>query len=162
MHAAARKMEPQTVTVDSRLFGTVHVAPAAIFHFPDGLPGLEQERRFALMRTARENLYLLQSMAVRELALFLIDPFAIHPAYELDLSVDEHETLKLDPAHPEQLLALCVVTLPAGEQLPATANLRAPLVFNLHEQSAMQVVSRREDYHLTTPVDLNALKRVDD
>ena len=160
MHAAARQMEPQTVTVDSLLFGIVEVAPTAIFHFPDGLPGLDQDR-YALMRTAREHLYLLQSVAMRELALFLVDPFAIYAAYELDLSVDEHVTLQFDPAHPEQILALCVVTLPAGEQLSATTNLRAPLIFNLHQQVAMQVVSRREDYHLSTPLDLRALKSVD-
>lgn len=155
-------MESPTVTVDSLLFGTVHVAPAAIFTFPEGLPGLEAERRFALMRTARTSLFLLQSLAQRELALFLVDPFAMHAGYEIDLSVDEHEALTLDPAHPEQVLALCVVTLPAGEQVPATANLRAPIVFNLHEQVGMQVVSRREDYHLNTPLDLHALPRHED
>jgi len=47
-----------------------------------------------------------------------------------------------------------MVALPATAGEPATANFRAPIVFNLRERLALQIVSRDERWGMQEPIDL--------
>lgn len=102
--------------------------------FPNGLPAFESEKRFRLID--REPLLFLESETTEGLSFLLLPVTMIDPQYKLAISEDDRETLGAD--FQSSLLCLAVVT--AGEDLPPTANLLAPVVVNLDCGRAVQAV----------------------
>jgi flagellar assembly factor FliW len=144
-----------TVAVDSLVLGALSVPTSSVFAFPEGLHGFESHREFALVPAAREGLFWLQSLAEREIAFLLVDPFVTTPGYEVDIGAREKTSLDLqDPA---ETLVFAIVTLPASPAGQATANLRGPVVFNTRRRMAAQILSAAQDRDLRTPVDVLAL-----
>jgi flagellar assembly factor FliW len=143
------------VAVDSLVLGQLHVPSSAVFHFSGGLHGFETLFEFALVPAAREGLFWLQSLANREVAFLLIDPFLSSPGFEVDLGLTELAALQLES--PSDALVLAIVTLPAGSAELPTANFRGPIVLNPTKQIAGQVVSAVAGHEVRTPVDLHAL-----
>lgn len=133
-------------------FGTLEVARDALMTFPAGGPfGFEKVTSFALLPAARQGLWWFMSPTEPPTTFVLADPFVSFPGYELDLGDLEKAQLQVEQA--EDVLALVMLTMP--EHGAVTANLRAPIVFNLRTRLAAQVVSRDESHGLAVPIDLS-------
>ena len=119
--------------------GPVQVTERDRFSFPQGLYGFAAAREFALVPSGRPGLYWLQSTVEPALAFLLADPFAPFPDYAPEVPDAELAALGdgLAP-HPSHVGVFAVVTL--GEGGAATANLRAPLVLDVHARRGRQVV----------------------
>lgn len=152
---AVSQLESNTVHVSSIVFGDIALPETSIVTFAEGLHGFEAHKRFALVPAAREGLYWLQSLAHRDIAFLLVDPFVTSAGYEVDLGASERLALGL--ANPDDVLILAIVTMsPAPGELP-TANLRGPLVFNVATRTARQVVTTNERHDVKSPVDVMGL-----
>ncbi|HEU4962318.1 MAG TPA: flagellar assembly protein FliW [Bacilli bacterium] len=138
------------VKLETATWGAIEVAEADIFQFPDGLYGMEEQTRFALVRPDEELPFAyLQSTTEPGICLLIADPFAFYRAYEFDLS--ESDVAKLDRLTPEQTAVW--VTMTAGESLQdATVNLLAPLVFNTEKRIGRQVVLHDSTYPVKAPL----------
>jgi len=155
MTAPAVSLAETNVKVDSIVFGDIELPESSIVTFADGLHGFEAHKRFALVPAAREGLFWLQSLAHRDIAFLLVDPFVASPGYEVDLGATERLALSL--ASPDDVLILAIVTMsPDRNQLP-TANLRGPIVFNVQTRLGRQVVTANEQHDVKTPVDVLSL-----
>ncbi len=141
--------------ISSRVLGDLALAPEQLFAFPEGLHGFESQQEFALVPAARDGFWWLQSATEAGLAFLLVDPFRASAGYELDLSPGDEQFLALDDA--SDALVLTIVTLPAEPGGTPTTNLRGPLVFNVAQQRARQVVSRNEAYAFHAPVSLDQM-----
>src|SRR5215203_2321587 len=123
---AAPSTVAQTLPVPSVLLGALEVPAEAIYTFPVGLYAYDAARGFALVPAGREGLFWLQSLEDPALVFLLVDPFLHRADYEADLA-----PIGASGAANE-LAVLAIVTLPAERGGTPTANLRAPVVLNLH------------------------------
>lgn len=134
-------------------FGTIEVSEEAVMTFPQGgLFGFERTTQYALLPAQRRGLWWMMSPTSPPVTFVLADPFVFAPDYALDLADSEKQRLGIE--QPTDAIALVVVTLPAEPTGQVTANLRAPLVFNITKRLAAQVVNRDESHAVQTPVDL--------
>lgn len=132
------------LSLDSDLLGPVEVPAQAAFEFPEGLLGFPDRRRYALVPAGREGLFWLQSAEDAALVFLLADPFRWYPDYEID--VPPAELAPLGVADAGELAVLAIVTLPGAPGEPASANLRAPLLFGTSSRLARQHVLAGERY----------------
>jgi flagellar assembly factor FliW len=122
--------------------------PGAVLTFIDPVPGLESMTRFALSPVEDcPELYTLRSVDAPDTRLFLLDPSAFFPDYAPH--VDEAVLDRLAPDGSEPVVL--VVLRPAGEDLPHTANLLAPILVNPAAGTAVQTVLE-EDWPLRAPL----------
>jgi flagellar assembly factor FliW len=144
--------ETETVTLESAALGQIAVPAASVYALqPTGLLGLEQYTRFALVPAGREGVFWLQSAEEPGLAFVLADPFRAVPGYAAD--IPDAELAPLGAGAEGDFMVLVVVTLGAGGG-PTTANLRAPLVFNVATRRARQVVLPDDRFGTAEPVEL--------
>lgn len=143
----------------SAYFGALNLEKAAILCFPQGLPGFENEHRFAAVQIpGQQPLVYLQSVVTPELCLLTFPVQAIDPLFAPQLRPEDRDTIQIDPedSNPEdpKLIALSIVaTEPDGN---TTANLAAPLIVNLRNNLAVQ--SLQPDPSLSYCHPLNSLK----
>ena len=142
----------EQVTVDSALLGELVVPATSVYTLPAGLMGLERYTRFALVPSGREGLCWLQSLEERTLAFVLADPFQLVPEYAAELP--EADAAAIGAARPEDVLLLVVVTLSGGGGSTPTANLRAPLAFNVATRRGRQVVLANDRFGTAEPIAL--------
>jgi len=142
-----------TRTVSSVLLGEIEADRSDFMAFPTPLWGFPDHAEFALLPAAREGLWWMQSMHDAALIFLLADPFTLDSTYGIDLG--ESERTVLDVQQPSDAFGLVMITLPAGGEDGATANFRAPIVFNLGKGTGMQVVSRDDAHALRRPVQLD-------
>lgn len=140
-------------TIASLVLGDIVVTDDVVMTFETPLWGFGDHRDFALLPAARDGLWWLQSMHNDATTFLLADPFVLDATYALDLGETERHSLHIE--QPTDAFSLVMVTLPAADTEGATANFRAPLVFNVGRRCGMQVVSRDEGHELRRPVTLD-------
>ena len=150
--------EPQTLertirSISSLVLGDLDVTDDVVMSFPTPVWGFPSHREFALLPAAREGLWWMQSMAIDGVTFLLADPFVLDASYGVDLGETERVALGIE--QPSDAFSLVMLTLPNEAGEVATANFRAPLVFNLARRVGMQVVSRDEKHELRRAVTLD-------
>jgi flagellar assembly factor FliW len=143
------------IVVHSDLLGDLTVRSNELLHFPSGMLGFPDCRRFALLRGGRDGLFWLQSMEYSALVFLLVDPFAIEKNYSFD--VQPVQIAELGPGESSDIGLLSVVTLPASSGGLPTVNLQGPLVINFKTRYAKQVVSGDDQHSVRQPLDLASL-----
>lgn len=129
---------------------TVSVPEAAILDFPEGLPGFEGHRAFALIEEAEHQPFAwLQSLDDAAVRFILVDPQLILADYAADLPEADVEALRL--ARPEEARLYAILTI-REDPATLTANLKAPVVINMPARRGRQVILADERYSLRQPV----------
>jgi flagellar assembly factor FliW len=126
----------------------VEVREEELLHFPRGMVGFEEYTRYALFDLER-SLYLLQSVDDLEVGFILLDPLAVRPGYEAELTEDDRALLGLRRGQRPDLL--CVVTL-SPEGVPAGVNLRAPVALNPARRLGAQLIPQESPYSVRHPL----------
>ncbi|MFN2446468.1 MAG: flagellar assembly protein FliW [Vicinamibacterales bacterium] len=136
-------MEPQLQLVEEghsvveTPFGTFDVDAKDLVCFPDGLPGFEQCRRFAVLAsTAIAPLQCLHAADGQPASFLAIDPHRVLPRYRRQLTL--HDTARLGAQRETPLVWLVLVTV--EEHGHTYANLRAPIVINPERMIGFQVM----------------------
>ena len=120
--------------------------PQGVLHFPEGLPGFEQLTDFLLLEEEElRPIVFLQSLSEPPVCLPAVPAEQVHPGYSLELAEDDRRVLGLAPEAPPHLLCLVILHLGDGSQ-PVTANLLAPIVVNLGNWTARQVIQIHSPY----------------
>jgi flagellar assembly factor FliW len=139
---------------ETEFFGSVEFDLQSIIHFPLGLPGFEQARRFVCVeQPALRPLVYLQSLENPWLCLPTLPVRVIDASYAVELGSDEARTLewKSKAEVPETDL-LCLAILNTGGPAGPTANLLSPVVVNVHKRIGLQVMQRHSQYDLRHPL----------
>jgi len=136
--------------IDTLRFGTVEVDEEKIIEFADGIPGLEQYQRYALLQFEESYpIVWLQSMDEIGICLPVLDTFSVLPDYVFD--IDETDVKALELKDPDQLHVVSVVVIPEDIQ-GMTVNLAAPIIINTITGQARQVVLSGSEYNVRAPV----------
>ena len=136
--------------IDTLRFGTVEVDPEKVIEFGDGIPGLEQYKKYALLQF--EDSYpivWLQSLDDTGICLPVLDTFTVLPDYVFD--IDEIDVKALELKSPDELHVVSVVVIPEDIQ-GMTVNLAAPIIINTITGQAKQIVLSGTEYNVRAPV----------
>lgn len=151
---AATPMSAEYV-VRSDLLGEFTIHPNSTIEFPQGLLGLPEYRRFALVRAGSDTVYWMQSLDQSALLFLLVDPFTHFNDYSIE--IPPQDVFDLGATNPSDVVVLAIVTLPVpGNTEPPTANLQGPVAINLRLGRGKQVVCVDSDYGVRCAIDLNA------
>ena len=137
---------PKTsVKVVTSRFGEIEIPEENVIHMPHGMIGFPQFHRYALIRHQKDSpFFWLQALDNPDLAFVTVNPVNFDPAYQLTLGSAEAKLLKADD--PTQVQVWVVVTIPHGSPEKMTANLKAPVVINLINRLAAQVIQEEPRY----------------
>ena len=126
----------------TRKFGEVEIDKKKVLTMPDGLPGFPGYEKFVLLEDPKAAPFCwFQSMEEANLALIVMSPFVFKPDYEIDLEdfVASKESWKGVKA--EDLMVYVVINVSEGKkEKRITANLLGPIVLNLKNNEAVQVI----------------------
>jgi len=124
--------------VHTTRFGTLSVSAQDELFFPQGLIGLEDCQRWAVL-TDSDNPALgwLQSIEQGHIALGVVSPRRFVADYQLRVDRDELRFLELSTVHDAE-----VVVIASRQESDLTLNLRAPLVINVLQRRGCQVVAK--------------------
>ncbi len=117
--------------------------------FVNPMPGLEGYEHFILSRIDDSPVYWLQCADEPTIAMPVAEVFVIEPSYSFDLSDHDQQLLGLEEPRDALVFAVLTVTQPQGT---ITANLMAPVVYNLRGGSAKQIILDDGRYALRHPV----------
>ncbi|MEK7400697.1 MAG: flagellar assembly protein FliW [Candidatus Poribacteria bacterium] len=132
--------------IETGRFGQLNVNEDEIIQIPQGILGFPDKIRYCLVDPGDETLILwLQSLDDPEIAFPMLEPKIFKPDYAARLSAAELRELKLDSIN--QSAVFNILTIPE-DITQMTANLKAPVVVNLKEQLAKQVVLQENEYSI--------------
>jgi len=125
--------------IQTSRFGTLDVSEETLLFFPSGLVGFPACRRFVVLEAGEDSDYQwFQSVDEPSLAFVIVEVHLLQPEFQMDVPDEGLAELDMNPNDPMSILA--VVTIPSGEPIQASANLRAPLVVNLRSRKGKQII----------------------
>ncbi|MBQ6975048.1 MAG: flagellar assembly protein FliW [Selenomonadaceae bacterium] len=131
--------------INTDRFGEVEIDEKRIIHFKDGIPAFEEEHEFVIFPYDEESpYYFMQSLNKPELAFLVTIPEIFFPDYSAEIDDETVEELKITDA--EKILVYVLITIPNGSVRYMTANLLAPVVINLENMQAKQIVMEKSNY----------------
>lgn len=136
--------------VQTGRFGSLEVAEADLISITGGILGFPEYTKFCLVDPGDDVLIIwLQSLENPELAIPLLEPKIFKADYTVRLSAAELRELRLDNVNQSAVFTLLTI----GDDIAQmTANLKAPLVINLREKLAKQVVLQENEYTIKHPM----------
>ncbi len=132
-------------------FGEIEIDENRIFNFVLPIIGFDKLERFVLLDLNKDNFFKwLQAVDDPALAFPVVSVFSMNLDYSIDLQDNIVELLKIKNV--ESLLVMNIASIPQDNPQGTTINLLAPLVFNLDEHTAGQVVLSGSGYDISFPL----------
>jgi flagellar assembly factor FliW len=129
------KMEPP-MNIETAHFGNVEVDDSRVVTFPSGLLGFSSYRKFVLLQPDDDGVfYWLQSVESPDLSFVVTDPALWIADFKANIRREQMAELKMNEVDDAQVL----VTVNKRDDV-LTANLQGPLVINVANCTAMQLV----------------------
>ena len=119
----------------------VELDPNTIIEFPNGLPGFEDCKRFKLFHSEKNPvIFWLQSIDDPYVEFSLADPDFLKVTYDLTLTDEEKNTLKVDAGDglKTAVLLLKDEKNSIDEQKSILGNFKSPIVINMSKRIALQ------------------------
>ncbi|WP_250278456.1 flagellar assembly protein FliW [[Clostridium] colinum] len=134
------------MTIKTKFFGDIDVDDNKVITFKDGLPGFENITKFLFMTDEDENspFSWLQSIEDIDIVFTLFNVFKVLPDYNPNVDIELLDTL--GDIKDENLAIYCIATIPPKNVKEMTINLKAPIVINLDNNNAKQVICNNEEY----------------
>ncbi len=130
-------MADDTVRFTHVRFGDQETTQDRIISFPDGMPGFERFKSYALFEDpASEPFQWFLSIESQELGFVVINPLYLWPDYDPKISKDDLKSLEI--AKPEHILIYTIVTL-SDDPSHVTVNLSGPILINTTNRRARQI-----------------------
>jgi flagellar assembly factor FliW len=130
--------QDDALRVATARFGEVTIRRDTVIEFPQGLVGMPQLKRFALLAGSGPFQWL-QSLDDPEATFVVIDSDEVVSTYEIHPTEDDVRVV-MGTEEPAPLCALLIVTIPREEPDRITANLMAPLIINTERRVGVQAV----------------------
>ena len=132
-------------------FGEIEIEEDRIFNFAMPIIGFDMLHKFIILDPNKETWFKwLQSVEDPTLAFPVISVSALDLDYTIDLPDNVVEVLNI--TNVESLLVMNITSIPQDNPKGTTINLLAPLIFNLDNQTAAQVVLSGSGYDISYPM----------
>ena len=130
-------------------FGEIEIDETRIIEMPDGMIGFADRRFVILSQDNNGRFFWLQSLDNPDLAFVVTDPASFVQCYDVNLTSEEYERIKLAPE--SEVILLAVVTM-ARDVMDITLNLQGPIVVNPEKMVAKQIVLEEGKYGTRHPL----------
>ena len=132
------------INVKTTRFGDIQVKEEDVVLLPAGLIGFPELKKYVLLDHDKDSPFKwLQSLDDGAIAFVLINPLLFKPEYMVEVTEAEVADLELD--NEEDAIISVIITMPSNPQ-NMTANLKAPLVFNLKNRKGKQIILNNAEY----------------
>ncbi len=133
----------------NHLIGEVEISEDKIIHFPNGIIGFENHKKFALIQNANYKPFCwLVSLEANNFAIPVVNPFLLIKEYHKKFPKELIEELKENDSHYE---VLCVVN-PKGNNGFVTLNLKGPILIDYQRKEGKQIVLTAEILSVAYPL----------
>ncbi len=133
------------IEINSKPFGKIQISERQILHFPFGLFGFEEFKKFALIEESSDSVFKwLQSLEDSNLAFIVIQPELFMANYKP--VIPKVELLQIGIESLEEALVMVIVTIPENHPEKMTANLQGPILINKKTLQAAQFISHDESH----------------
>ncbi len=134
--------------IQTTRFGLLSVDETRVMTFPNGLLGFPQHTSFALIQTGQENYFFwLQSVNDPNLAFVVTDPSIFFKDYDVPIREETQRELQVTDPAAVQTFVICNKV---DDWL--TGNLLGPLVINVENRLAQQVVLTEKKWGTRQPL----------
>ena len=132
------------INVKTTRFGDIEVKDVDVVSLPAGLIGFPELKKYVLLDHDKDSPFKwLQSLDDGAIAFVLINPLLFKPDYMVEVTEAEVSDLELE--NEEDAIISVIITMPSNPQ-NMTANLKAPLVFNLKNRKGKQIILNNAEY----------------
>jgi flagellar assembly factor FliW len=139
--------------INTRIFGEVEVSDDKIITFDNGIIGFPEMKHFTLLHDEEKGtnagIRFLQSIEEPTFAMPVMDPLMVKPDY--DPEVDDELLSTAGELNNDNTLVLVTVTVPS-DLTKMTVNLQGPIVINVDERKACQIIIDGDDYPVKYPI----------
>lgn len=132
-------------------FGEIEIEQERIFKFALPIIGFNELREYVILDLNKDNFFKwLQSVEDPALAFPVVSVFSLDVDYSIDIPDNAVEALKIKNV--ESLLVMNIASIPQDNPQGTTINLLAPIIFNLDEHLAGQVILSGSGYDISFPL----------
>ena len=132
-------------------FGEVEIEKERIFKFVLPIIGFNELQDFVILDINKDSFFKwLQSVEDPALAFPIVSVFSMNIDYSIDIPDNVIEMLKIKNV--ESLLVMNIASIPQNNPQGTTINLLAPIIFNLDESLAGQVILSGSGYDISFPL----------
>lgn len=118
-------------------------------HFEEGIPGFLDLKYFRIEQDEPGSpIFSLLSLEREEVSFWLVDPFYLFKDYEFELTESHKQALMLNENTPLSIFS--IITVRSGGL--STVNLKAPIIINMDNGKARQVILDDERYEVRHPL----------
>lgn len=139
--------------IQTKIFGEIDIAEDKIIRFARGIIGFPELNQFTLLHDEEQGtgagIRWLQSLDEPAFALPVMDPLVVKPDY--DPAVDDELLADLGNLTAENILVLVTATVPS-DLTKMSVNLQGPIIINVDERKACQVIVDTEKYPVKFPI----------
>lgn len=133
--------------INTTRFGEIEVQESSFFEFVSPILGYDTEKMFVLIEHKGNSKFKwLQSVKTPELAFAVTVAGLFGIDYSFELPEFTQEELSIEDA--EDILALNIVVIPHANPRNSTINLLAPIIINLKNKKASQVILSGSDFQV--------------
>ncbi|NMA66510.1 MAG: flagellar assembly protein FliW [Clostridiaceae bacterium] len=130
--------------LETAYFGVVELNERDFILFPEGIPGFEEYKKFALIgndETVSSSFFFLQSVENKDLCFVVTDPFMVYANYEVNVDDEDVELLQI--TDPNSVMTLAIVVIPEDIK-QMRVNLKAPVIINIEKKLGKQIIQKDE------------------
>lgn len=138
--------------INTTRFGAISVSKDKIIHMPFGMLGFPERKRFIMFRHKENSpFFWYQSADDPKLAFVITNPFIFVPDYEVDAD-EAAKAMSWDDVSEKDLELYVVANIPKGDPEKMTANLIGPILINIKNRQAVQMVIANSTYSHRFPI----------
>lgn len=137
--------------IDTIRFGEIEIDDDRIFDFIIPIIGFSEIKKFVIVDLQQDSFFKwLQAVDDPGLAFPVVSIFSTDLDYSIDIPDDVVEKLKISKI--EDILVLNIASIPQDNPQDTSVNLLAPLIFNLDEKIAGQIILSGSGYNISFPL----------
>jgi len=139
--------QENTIKINTEKFGELEVSKESIFDFVAPIIGFNDLKKYAIIDYKPDSPFKwLQSVEDMSLAfpITLCSFFGID--YQFDIPDEEAQQLEIESA--DDIFVCNIANIPSSNPQGATINMLAPIVVNIVNKKAMQIILKNTDYEV--------------
>lgn len=139
--------------IQTKIFGEIDIAEDKVISFEKGIIGFPDMKKFTLLHDEEQGsgvgIRFLQSLDEPAFAMPVMDPLLVKPDY--DPTVDDELLASAGNLTADNILVLVTASVPA-DLTQMSVNLQGPIIINVDERKACQVIVDTEQYPVKFPI----------
>ncbi|OIU69652.1 flagellar assembly protein FliW [Rossellomorea aquimaris] len=136
--------------INTKYHGEIEIKEDSVLNFEQGIPGFNEEKKFVILPLQDNELFhILQSVTTSQLGFVMTDPFLFTKEYDFELDQGTVELLGFTSEKDVKVLTILTMRETLNE---STANLQAPIIINLANNKAKQVILNDTSYQTKHPI----------